>query len=87
MKNFASNVGRKVLRDQSMFSRLASVIKGAATIITTNSMDMINMAEPASVASCFNRLTPLPARYIAIRKITRQISCSTVVFMSLARLS
>ena len=87
MKNLASKVGIKVLTDQSISRSPWSVIKGAPSIMTTNSMDMINMAEPARVDSCLSMFTPLPARYMAKRKITRQTSCSTVVFMSLARLS
>ena len=60
---------------------------GAATIITINSMDIMNMADPARVDKRLSTLIPLLDRYIANRKITRQISCITVVFMPLALLS
>ena len=52
-----------------------------------NSMDIMNMAEPASVASLFNTPIPLPDRYMANRKMTRHRICITVVFMPLALLS
>ena len=47
----------------------------------------MNIAEPAKVERRFSTAIPLLDRYIAKRKITRQISCITVVFISLARLS
>ena len=73
--------------DQSMAKKAPSVRAGAATIMTMNSMDMMNMAEPANVASLFSTPIPLPDRYMANRKMTRHRICITVVFMPLALLS
>ena len=52
--------------------------------MTMNSMDMMNMAEPANVASLFSTPIPLPDRYMANRKMTRHRICITEVSMLLA---
>ena len=55
--------------------------------MTTNSRDMINIVEPASVESFFSTLIPLDATQTANRNNTRHKTCSTLVFMELIRLS
>ena len=77
----------KVFNDHWMVMKVPPVNAGAATIIAMNSMDMMNMVDPARADSRLRTPMPLLDRYMANRNMTRQISCMTVVSILLALLS
>ena len=55
---------------------LAPVIEGAVIAINMNNNDIINIDDPAKVASFLMKLTPLAAKNNATMKITSEIICT-----------